>query len=65
MSRDSWKQRLHQTAMRQDIAQDKPLDERLRSLRPGLPCCMSDTGECTGGSHCWADEPDNIPEDWS
>ncbi|GGO24900.1 hypothetical protein [Deinococcus humi] len=37
------------------------LDERLKSLRPGLPCC-GEYGACTGGSGCWADEPDNIPE---
>lgn len=40
------------------------LDKRLASLRPGLPCCESGTGACTGGSHCWADEPDNIREDY-
>lgn len=35
---------------------------RLRLNNPRLPCCGLDG--CTGGASCWADEPDNIPEDW-
>ena len=38
-------------------------DARLKSDKPGLPCCQLD-GACTGGSSCWHDEPDNIPEGW-
>jgi hypothetical protein len=65
VSGGSVREYLHRLAMRQDVADESlPLAERLNSLRPGLPCCLSDTGECTGGSHCWADEPDNIPEGW-
>ena len=37
------------------------LDERLKAGRPNLPCC-GEGGACTGGSRCWHDEPDNIPE---
>ena len=44
--------------------ESRRLAERLASLRPGLPCCEYGTGACTGGTRCWHDEPDNIPEEW-
>ena len=43
--------------------QEDELNKRLKSNRPALPCCDME-GACTGGASCWADEPDNIPEDY-